>query len=54
MQTGLRRPVLVGWSYGGRVINDYLTHYGDGGIAGIDYVAAMGSSICVRIQSCSI
>ncbi len=39
-QTGLRKPVLVGWSYGGRVINDYLMHYGDGGIAGIDYVAA--------------
>ena len=39
-QTGLRKPVLVGWSYGGRVINDYLTHHGDAGIAGINYVAA--------------
>jgi len=43
-QTGLRKPVLVGWSYGGRVINDYLTHYGDGGIAGIDYVAATSTA----------
>ena len=39
-QTGLRKPVLVGWSYGGRVINDYLTHHGDAGIGGINYVAA--------------
>jgi len=23
--TGLKRPVLVGWSYGGRVMADYLT-----------------------------
>ncbi len=36
----LRRPVLVSWSYGGRVVNDYLTHHGDDGIAGVDYVAA--------------
>jgi pimeloyl-ACP methyl ester carboxylesterase len=39
-QVGLRKPVLVGWSYGGRVMNDYLTHYGDGAIAGLNYVAA--------------
>lgn len=39
-QVRLRKPVLVGWSYGGRVLNDYLTHYGDGVIAGLDYVAA--------------
>lgn len=36
----LRRPVLIGWSYGGRVICDYLAHYGEGGIAGINFVAA--------------
>jgi pimeloyl-ACP methyl ester carboxylesterase len=38
---GLRRPVLVGWSYGGRVISDYLRRFGDAGIAGIDFVAAV-------------
>ncbi len=43
-QVGLRKPVLVGWSYGGRVMNDYLTHYGDGGIAGLDYVAATSTT----------
>jgi non-heme chloroperoxidase len=38
--TGLRRPVLAGWSYGGRIMADYLTIHGDGGLAGLDYVDA--------------
>ena len=38
--TGLRRPVLVGWSYGGRIVSDYLMKYGDGAIAGVEYVCA--------------
>ena len=38
--TGLRRPVLVGWSYGGRIVSDYLMTYGDEAIAGAAYVAA--------------
>ena len=38
--TGLRKPVLVGWSYGGRIVSDYLMAYGDGGIAGVEYVSA--------------
>jgi len=37
---GLKRPVLVGWSYAGRVISDYVTNRGAGGIAGIDFVDA--------------
>jgi non-heme chloroperoxidase len=37
---GLRRPVLVGWSYGGNVICDYLRDYGAGSIAGINFVSA--------------
>jgi len=32
---GLERPVLVGWSYGSRVIASYLTTHGDTGIAGL-------------------
>jgi non-heme chloroperoxidase len=36
---GLKRPVLVGWSYAGRVISDYLAE-GAGKIAGIDFVDA--------------
>lgn len=37
---GLQRPVLVGWSYGGRLINDYVRHHGTGAIGGINYVGA--------------
>lgn len=37
---GLRRPLLCGWSYGGRVITDYVRHHGFGGLAGINFVAA--------------
>lgn len=36
----LRRPVLVGWSMGGRVIRQYLINYGDGAIAGVNFVAS--------------
>jgi pimeloyl-ACP methyl ester carboxylesterase len=36
----LHRPVLVGWSSGGRVILDYIAAFGDGGVAGINFVAA--------------
>jgi pimeloyl-ACP methyl ester carboxylesterase len=38
--TGLKRPVIVGWSYAGRVIADYLRTHGPDGIAGINYVDA--------------
>lgn len=31
----LRRPVLVGWSYGGMVIGDYLSVFGDRDIGGL-------------------
>jgi non-heme chloroperoxidase len=37
-QTGLERPVLVAWSYGGFIVADYLRMHGDGAIAGIDLV----------------
>ena len=36
----LKKPVLVGWSYGGRIIAEYLMEYGDSNIAGINFVAA--------------
>lgn len=34
----LRQPVLVGWSYGTRIIIEYLMVYGDKQIAGINFV----------------
>ena len=38
--TGLKRPVLVGWSYGGRVMADYLKTHGTARLAGLNYVDA--------------
>ena len=40
----LKRPVLVGWSYAGRIIEDYLETYGTGRLAGINYVCARTAS----------
>ena len=37
---GLHRPVLVGWSYAGRLINDYVRHHGTTALGGINYVGA--------------
>lgn len=37
----LERPVLVGWSYGGVVVTDYLRHYGQQGVAGAVFVGAL-------------
>jgi pimeloyl-ACP methyl ester carboxylesterase len=36
----LERPVLVGWSMGGRVIRQHLMVHGDAHIAGINFVAS--------------
>lgn len=37
---GLSRPILVGWSYAGRIIGDYLASFGTGSIGGIVFVDA--------------
>jgi non-heme chloroperoxidase len=37
---GLKRPVLVAWSYAGRLVTDYVRAFGTSGIAGINYVCA--------------
>jgi pimeloyl-ACP methyl ester carboxylesterase len=34
----LERPVLVGWSYGGYVIADYVRKFGDAGLGGLVFV----------------
>ncbi len=39
-QAKLKQPVLVGWSYGARIIAEYLMEYGDKSIAGINFVGA--------------
>jgi pimeloyl-ACP methyl ester carboxylesterase len=39
-QLGLDSVTLVGWSYGGFVISDYVRKYGQGKVAGINFVGA--------------
>lgn len=36
----LRQPIVIAWSFAGRMINDYLAKYGQSGLSGINYVAA--------------
>ena len=38
---GLTRPILCGWSYGPLVILDYIRHYGEAGIGGINFVGGI-------------
>jgi len=38
---GLDDPVLVGWSYGGLVVSDYLAVHGDDALAGVVLVGAI-------------
>jgi non-heme chloroperoxidase len=38
---GLRRPVLAGWSMGGRITRQYLMNFGDAGLAGINFVGSL-------------
>ncbi|MEM6662329.1 MAG: alpha/beta hydrolase [Pseudomonadota bacterium] len=40
----LENPLLVGWSMGGRVIGDYLSHHGDTDIAGVVMIGASATS----------
>jgi len=37
----LNHPVLVGWSYGPLVILDYIRHYGEDIIAGVNFVGGI-------------
>jgi len=36
---GVQRPILVGWSFGTRIIADYLLKFGSAGLAGLNFVA---------------
>jgi pimeloyl-ACP methyl ester carboxylesterase len=47
-QTGLDRPVIVAWSYGGFIVTDYVRAQGDAGIAGIELV---GGAVLLRPPS---
>ena len=43
--TGLEKPVVVGWSYGGFVVSDYVRHYGTDNISGINLVGSLGGLV---------
>lgn len=43
--TGLVRPLLVGWSFGGYVISDYLRTYGAEGLSGVVLASSHGGLI---------
>jgi non-heme chloroperoxidase len=38
---GLDKPVLVGWSYGGVIMSDYVAAYGEDGVAGTCWVGTV-------------
>ncbi|MEW6254495.1 MAG: alpha/beta hydrolase [Pseudomonadota bacterium] len=40
-QCALPAPILVGWSYGGRIISDYLARYGSERLSGLVFVDAV-------------
>ena len=42
-QLALQRPVLVGWSYGGRIMGDTLNAFGHGAIGAMNWVDATSS-----------
>lgn len=48
---GLERPVLVAWSLGGRVVQDYLHRFGAASVAAVNFVGAAlrvaGTGPCV-------
>ena len=43
--TGLEKPVIVGWSYGGFVVSDYLRHYGLDSVSGVNLVGSLGGLV---------
>lgn len=43
--TGLDRPVLVAWSFGGLVAMHYVRHYGTGQLAGLQLVGGVGQLV---------
>ncbi len=50
----LDRPILCGWSYGPLIILDYIRHYGDESIGGINFVGGvtkLGSDEAMSVLS---
>lgn len=49
----VHQPILVGWSYGGRVICDYLNAFGTQALAGVMFVNAITGSDRAFYGSCN-
>ena len=48
----LDHPILCGWSYGPLVILDYVRHYGEDGISGVNFIGGvtkLGSDAVVEV-----
>jgi non-heme chloroperoxidase len=45
--TGLKRPLIVGWSYGGYVAMDYVRTFGTDDIAGLAMVGSLGGLVAI-------
>jgi len=43
--TGLQKPVIVGWSFGGFVLANYIEHYGTARVAGVNLVGSAGGLV---------
>tara|TARA_B100001094_G_C18115489_1_gene763730 strand:- start:341 stop:1246 length:906 start_codon:yes stop_codon:yes gene_type:complete len=42
---GLIKPIIVGWSYGGYVVLDYVRHNGIKNLSGINFVGSLGGLV---------
>lgn len=43
-RSAMQRPLVVAWSYGGRIVADYLRHHGADKLAGLNIVGAKTNS----------
>jgi pimeloyl-ACP methyl ester carboxylesterase len=43
--TGLKKPVLVAWSYGALVAADYIRHFGTDSLAGLILISSLGGLV---------
>lgn len=50
---GIEKAILVGWSYAGRIIGDYLAAYGTAHVGGIVFVDAVTSNDRAFYGSCN-
>lgn len=52
-QLKLHRPVLAGWSYGGRIIGDYVARHGGAALSGVIFIDAITENARHFYGSCN-